>query len=83
MEREYLVKKLFLGVALSPDERRALGGFVTRDELAVEIARELERDGRFPFDDDNRRGMQIVNARASFTLPGGAPLPRLRVPSHA
>src|SRR5262249_12637561 len=55
-----LVESLLLGVSLSPDERRALRGFVTREELASEIARKVTTDGRFPFDHRGRGRMQLV-----------------------
>jgi hypothetical protein len=60
MSRNDLVESLLLGVSLSRDERRALRGFVTREELVSEIARRVTTDGRFPFDHRGKGRMQLV-----------------------
>jgi hypothetical protein len=60
MERDVLVTKLVVGVAVSPHERRMIGSFVTRAEVARAIARELERHGRFPWEREGHGGLQLV-----------------------
>jgi hypothetical protein len=47
-----------LGKVLSADERRAIGGFVTREEIAAAIEAQLGRASQFPAEGEG--GSQIV-----------------------
>jgi hypothetical protein len=60
MDRDGLVTKLVVGAVVSPHERRALGGYVTRAEVARAIAREVQRHGRFPLEPEGHGGLQLV-----------------------
>lgn len=60
MDRDALVRKLVLGTSLCKEERRALGAFVTREEIAAAMECEVERRGRFPVDAKGKGGLQIV-----------------------
>jgi hypothetical protein len=62
MDRNDVVMKLVTGQVLTADERRVLGGFVTRAEVGAVIALLLHRRGRFPFDGEVMGGLLLVVA---------------------
>jgi hypothetical protein len=87
MQRDVLVTKLVVGAPVSPYERRMIGAFVTRAEVARAIARELERHGRFPREPEGHGGLQLIAEGervrvASRRISGGGP-ERVCLPAEA
>jgi hypothetical protein len=60
MDRDEVVTRLVAGSVLTGEERRLLGAFVTRAEVAKVIAMLLGRYGRFPLDAEGMGGLELV-----------------------
>jgi len=60
MTRDEIVTRLVLNLHVTPDDRRAVGPFVTRDEVATVIGNQLRRDRRFPAEPDGRATIVIT-----------------------
>ena len=66
MRRDEVVTRLVVNLYVSPEDRRTLGAFISRDELIAAIERELDRHSRFPAQEEVR--FQIVAAPTGTRL---------------
>jgi hypothetical protein len=58
--RDEIVTRLVLNQHVTPDDRRAVGPFVSRAEVATAIENQLRRDRRFPAEADGRATIVVT-----------------------
>jgi len=58
--RDEIVARLVLNLHLTPEDRRAVGPSVSRDEVATVIGNQLRRHRRFPAEPDGRATIVVT-----------------------